>query len=667
MATQYLTPGANWSGGTTFVPTGAASNIAAITDSSDSSYILRDLNTVTGSYAFELSNYTLAANERIQSVRVNLRILTNNAATATTGKLYVKQGYITDRPSKTTRYGTADQFLGIKSVATWVYGARRTKAPDGADWDQDRLNAFAVQVTDYAGSGPDRMRILEAQVEVVVNTKPTITLTAPSTTVTDTSRPAVNWTYTDTEGDAQTHYRVKVFTQAQYTASDFSPDTSTAAQDTGEVASADAGTAIGDDLTNGATYRVYAKAGHTLGSTVFWSDWQYVEFSVTYDSQPAPYLSASYSPSLNRVALNAVASTNYMTDDDATFESTIGGWVQGAACTIQRTTTQAYIGAASLEITASSGSTMSARSSRYTVPSDGQYVSGTFWTRPSAIARVVNARFRFSNAADTTISFVDGATSTQTVGAWKQYSVSGAIPAGATHVQLVAQVASPTAGDIHYVDKCALFNGTTVSWSPGGLTDAQQIVFERSDDAGVSWTEIDTVSALAPNQVGQADDHTAPRNGTPQYRARVVGTKAQNIVASPNSSLVAVRVPNDGTWWVKAVDDSSLNSGSLRITGPLNMKKDQSVGVFRPLGRSRAVVVGNEIQGYDGTYGIVAQGADEWDIVERLFFTYNGTLIVQSPFGDQKYVRVTDRSVQKSGTADLPQYRASVDYVEVDS
>ena len=87
--------------------------------------------------------------------------------------------------------------------------------------------------------------------------------------------------------------------------------------------------------------------------------------------------------------------------------------------------------------------------------------------------------------------------------------------------------------------------------------------------------------------------------------------------------------------------------------------------MFRPLGRDRAVVVTGEVYGYDGTYDVLAVGENEWATLEALLFDYTGDVVVQSPFGETRTVRIVSRSVSIDGTPALPRRIVSVGYVEV--
>lgn len=662
MSTQTLDPNANWANATRFTVTGAASAWEALSDASDSTSIIRTSASVATFIALEAGTYTLAADEQVVSVRVRARM----ARPEPTSRLFISQGYITDRNSKATTYGVADRYNGTAAIG-WVEGTARTVAPDGAPWDQERLNNLVVQLFDYATDSASRTTIYEVEVIVEITEQPTLTVDAPTGTVSDTSRPAITWTYSDTDGDEQAYYRVKIFTAAQYGAADFDPETSEAFLDTGQVTSSDPGATIATDLTNGVTHRAYVKAGQDLNGRPYWSAWAYSTFLVDFEAPPAPVISANFSTLANRVALSAQASTNILDANTASLESTLGTWSVLSSCTVARGTTQALEGTASLEVTATSTTAASAQTGLMPAPTSGVAVSGSAYIRPGGVVRQVRARLRWHDAVGAALGFSDGTLVTQVAGQWAYVTITDTPPAGATQVRMVVQIQSPTTSEVHYVDKISLHPGPTPTWSPGGLTTGQQIVIERSDDGGTTWTDLRGTPVLTDpgTQIAQVDDYEAPRDQSVQYRARAIGFRGSDAVASAYSDAAAAFVINDKTWWAKAVTEPSLNVGGLRVLEGVRSQVQEAIGVFRPRGRTTPVVVAGEIYGLDGGIDVFVGPEDDWDAVRALLLEHQGVILLQDPFSRQRYVRIVSRDLQQAGPADAPRYTVTVSFVEV--
>ncbi len=139
--------------------------------------------------------------------------------------------------------------------------------------------------------------------------RPTLTVSGPSGTVTNTLRPTVTWAFSG-DGLSQYAFTMRVFTAAQYGAGGFNPETSTATYEVAFGISSTNTHTIGTDLVAGTTYRAYLIGMQrlpnslTVHSTVDQTTLtalgatQYAQFTVN----PAP-------PSTPTVTLPANAST----------------------------------------------------------------------------------------------------------------------------------------------------------------------------------------------------------------------------------------------------------------------------------------------------------------------------------------------------------------------
>lgn len=662
MATASLDPNGDRSGSGDFTISGSASTISlALSDNNDSSFVRRTNATVEKSFVLDLGTYTLAANEAVKSVQVNVRM----ARPAAGSQLYVRQGYVTDPAAGIVRYGVADQYSGTASLYNAV-GVPRITAPDGSAWSQQSLNNLVVKVTDYASASAAITSLYELDAIVDINIRPSASVTAPTGTVTDSSRPAVAWSYSDADGDPQTVYEVKVFTAAQYGATGFSADTSTATWGSGLVTSSDTGVTIPVDLDTGTTYRAYVRVGHPIGSGNFISDWAFTTFTMNYAAPPQPALDVSFSPTFNVVYITATGRTNYLSDNDAVFTSSTGTWTAVQACALSRTTSPFLVGVASLRVDSTSGATMKARTGLYAIADDGQAISGIASLRADAVGRSCRLSLYWYDSSASLISITDGSLITDTFSAWTTASVSALPPGNAASAALGVEIQSPASGEDHFVDRVALHPGPIPTWGPGGLYASQTLLVQRSTDNGINWQDISNAAAGVPTQVAQSDDYAAVRNLTNVYRARAVGTSsAQVVLSSAWSDIAAAFVTNDGKWWFKALGSPSLNIGSARVRGPVSETIQQSVGVFRPLGRNTPVVVAGNIYGADGQYEITFIGDQEWTAAQALFLSFAGDVCVQDPFGEQKIVRIVSRGVREEGTRAQPLRTVTVGYVEV--
>lgn len=288
MAIITVRPDANISGANLYNPTGGAGSVwSNISDSSDASLIRKD-NTVSGAadVIFGIANNTILATERVKRVRLRIRAKSDT----TSGKLNC---YLGTRVNSANYFHSGYAIRGQYASITDFTGPWFTSAPDGKSWEQTRINGLRGKITEYR-DGADRSYIYEFYIDIDKSSQGSVTVSAPTGTVTNTASPDVTWAYTDPDNEAQTYYEVKVYSQAQYSAGGFSPDTSVAMWESGEVGSTDVSVPIGALLLNG-TYRAYVRAAKTVNNTPFWSDWAYSQFILSLTPPPTPTLTATWS------------------------------------------------------------------------------------------------------------------------------------------------------------------------------------------------------------------------------------------------------------------------------------------------------------------------------------------------------------------------------------
>lgn len=209
---------------------------------------------------------------------------------------------------------------------------------------------------------------------------------------------------------------------------------------------------------------------------------------------------------------------------------------------------------------------------------------------------------------------------------------------------------------------------TLTGAAPTGYS-SQYYDVHRSDNGGVVYDGVRDGERIAPNAsyVGTAVDYEAPRDTIAYYRCRAVGVDANsNEFPSAWGTVQQILITNDDTWWFKAVEDPTLNKGSIRVLKELDVLIEEPNTIFRPLGESRPIVVAGPIQGEDGGYNIKTVTETEWDNLYPLI-TYQGTILVQDPFGNQKYIRIVSRDWTAETQAGEVYRDITLRYVEVDA
>jgi hypothetical protein len=504
MAVTTVRPNATAVGGSLFTVTSAGTLEAALNDSSDSSYIQKTSTLVgTTEGIFDFGTTTISSSQRVKRVRLRARCSTPTDA----GKINT---YLGARINNANYFYSALAIRGAYTSATTFVGPWFNSAPNGTDWSQASINGLRAKVAEYADS-TDIGKIYELYMDVDIASQPTVTVSAPSGTITSTSAPDVTWAYSDSDNETQAFYQMKIFSAAQYGASGFNAATSTATYDSGQVASADQTAVVGALLLNG-TYRAYIRVAKAINGAPFWSSYAYSAFTISYTAPNVPAMAVAWSAAFGRASFTLTGSTS-------------GGY------------------------------------------------------------------------------------------------------------------------------------------------SSQYFQVQRSDDAGVTYNYIRNGSNITPNgsYVGTLDDFEAPRLVTVYYRCRSVGVDSNsNEFPSAWGTVQQVLITNDETWWLKCINNSSLNQGNVRVLKQIDVKVMEPNTVFRPLGTNRPIVVSGPIQGEDGGYNIKTVTEAEWDAIQPLI-NFQGTLLVQDPYGNQKYIRIVNRQWQAETQAGNIYRDINLTYVEVDA
>jgi hypothetical protein len=598
MAVTTIRPDADGTGVANFLKVGAAATkVAGLADDVNTTGIKKD-GSLTGtqkcSFLFP-NTVTLSATEKVRQVRLRVKVKTPD----NTGKFDAQLGILL---SGTSSYTTPIAVRGQFTTETLFTGAWYSSAPDGQEWTQSRLDGLRAQFSEYR-EDTFQATLNEVYIDIDVASQPTVNVTSPtsatdlstatitiaspavitnnahgltlgtpvfftttgalptgliqnnvyyvtnpatntfnlSTTyanavagtkinttgtqsgthtlfsmsvVSATSSPTLEWTYTDSDGDQQDYYQIKIFSFAQYTTVGFNPVSSVPVYDSGEIASNDLSTGVTDGtLLEDGVYRVYIRAGKVIAGNILYSDWDYSQYVQDVAPPTVPTLTATYDSNSNYVTLNAT----------------------------------------------------------------GASISG--------------------------LGF-----------------------------------------------------------------DSQYFKIMRSDDGATNWVNVRGAINVVPDGsfIVSVIDHEAPRGQSVLYRVHSVGVDGENLSVSNWSSSVSVNVTNDKTWWFKAVNDSDLNIGGVKVANGTQEGFVESVAIFRPLGRTTPVVVAGYVYGNDGQYTITAISDSEFNSLVPIL-RYQGKLLVQDPYGTQKYVRLLSRSWQAGGTSGRRLRRISVDYVEIEA
>jgi hypothetical protein len=440
--------------------------------------------------------------------------------------------------------------------------------------------------------------------EVVYNERPVVVVTAPSGTVIN-SRPTVTWTYTDPEGDPQTHYQVKIFDAATYGAVGFSADTSTPAWDSGKVVGSSL-SALSGTLTNGTTYKAYVKAwqADVAGAEHYslWDDGS--AFTITINPPATPVLTATLDQTMAAVLLSISGRDNELTYNQSSLETDTTGWTAGASTTMTRTTAAGTFlhGVAGLSlqrITSIGLITAQTLAGVLGVPVVvGQQYTAVASFKAAATLRSCRVDIVWYNAAGGVISTSNGVASNDAVGSWTQLTCTATAPALAAFAAVLVNAGvggTAAISEIHYVDQISIAPGASTTWTRGGLVNtSQRFIVERQTGAG-AWEAVRELYLDATDppvgQIVTTYDSQIPHGLAFHYRARVLSlADGVSWVEGANTANTSdLNMPLASGWWLKDPYDQAKNM-KIRVSEVPKFELPKPMTTGHALGSTENVV-----------------------------------------------------------------------------
>lgn len=517
MAIFTLRPNANWNNDSLFTVTGGGTVHAALADDSDATFIKRTSTTIPAAYETEFGTTTLSANEQVVSVNVRARI-----EVGTAGIAQFSLGVITDRNGRTVFYSVPITKLNTLALSTVDLAINLTSAPNGAVWTQTLIDNLVVKFADNSTASADRTTVFELFIDVVTTARPTVTVTAPTGTITDTSFPSVVWAYADADGDPQSAYEVKIFDAATYGGAGFSPSTSKPVVETGIVTSSNNGQTLEADLANATTFRAFVRVAQLSNGINFFSDFAFSEFSLSVEAPATPSVSAFLEEDTGSVTITIFGRTNVLSANQASLETNTDGWVSLTNCVITRSTAQSSNGSASLALTASASGDMVATTTTATAFTVTPFTkfSATAEFRSAATPRSTAVGIIFRNAAGSTISTIFGTEGNDSTSAFTQRVVTSVAPATAVTAIVAVKVIGAATSEVHFVDKIGFHAGDEPFWTRGGFSNFSFDV-ERADNGSTTFLPIRNSPVTASlAQVATLRDFEVPIDTTVIYRSK---------------------------------------------------------------------------------------------------------------------------------------------------
>lgn len=632
--------------------------IGALNDADNNTYVQKTSNTVGAAAAWGITNWTIPAGEVVKRVRWKL---TRTASVSGASKPILAVSFY----SETT--GNLTAFTNYTTAATNQVetGPWHFTSPNGGTWGQSTLNTTSVYTYDYTGTAAVKTQIKRIQIEIETSDAPTVSgvVTAPATPITNDLTPNVSWTYSDSDGDPQNAFQVKVFTQAQWSAGGFSPTTAVGTYDFVGTGSGTTHTITQTLPSNETDMRVYVRAnsipsGSTLSAQ--WSSWAFYQFTTAVAPPATVDIARVDSGSFQTYTIKG--RRNELTDAYSTFESSIGGLLNASNATgiVRDNSYGAFHGTYYGVYNSSAAGASIIRPSAQTgaaVPGDIRSATA----RLSTFGLTRNARLGIYWFGANTTTW-GSSTSIVTLPTWTEVRIDNAVaPASTTgwtwRLEFTANAGSES---IFFDAVSAHVNGPGL-WSGPGYTNYEyKIVRSTNESLLQDWRP------LTGTQQEAYFDLFAARGVNNGIKVKTRGVHSDSGVTIESDWVTSTGTPATANDWQFKTNDpvEGLLFVAQKVTAS-DATVNESKGVFYPLGANKAVVVGGSIFGIDGTYTVVTTTQAEYDNLMK-FVKASVPVLVQDPWGDQKWCRFIERGFSESNTQAKPIRTFNLQYVEVD-
>lgn len=415
---------------------------------------------------------------------------------------------------------------------------------------------------------------------------PTIIVDGPTGTI-GSAQPDVTYTGTPSSGSQILDYRVVVYSSDQYGASGWTPPaeaqgstvTTPNTWDSGVVSGNPTSVQVGTPLDNAVSYRAYVNLEETNS---VWGDWQYTSFTVSFDPPATPTLTATpdTDPTTGapRVALAIQGHDNLLSADDASFEGGVGTWGSGFISTAAQTTAESLDGTHSLAVTSTGTGTMSNR----TALSDAPVVASAPYvvfarSRANTTGRTCYVESQWFDSSGSTISSLDGPTTSDTSSGWTAAVGAGAAPTNAAAADVQVYWENVVSGEEHFIDEAGLFPGSP-GYEQQVLLDGAVALWPLGESSGATQvsdlaTETEDATPGAGIAFGQPGPlGTFPGRTTADFPGNASITIPNGLLnAFPLTLEAWIKTPGTGVsdvWqWILSSNPASGNSVWWGTTG----------------------------------------------------------------------------------------------------
>ncbi len=476
---------------------------------------------------------------------------------------------------------------------------------------------------------------------------PTVVVTAPTGTVT-TGRPLVDWTATPGTGASITGYRIRLFTSTKYTAAGFTPGTSTATWDSGQIAGNPGTAKVGITLVASKTYRAYVRVAET-GTE--YSAWAYSTFTTDYTVPAAPTVTATATTAASGypiIRLTIQCHANLLTATSASGISTVGQWVDTTDVTVATGSPAHTTGltgpSTAIKLTASAAATVSARTKTgvtafaHVVAGATYLIMGKFMAGTGTV-RTCHIGYTFYKSTGASISSGTASVIKETLTSFTRSYTHVTAPTGAAYVSLKAVVASSASGQVHWVGDIAVIPGSGTVWSGGGDVGNTKLYITRSPGTVTTnptnpktWyvRHASTLNrtTVPVTQKVTIDDYECVPNTHYTYTAYEVVTSLHKASAGGVSNTAMI-TPSGNGWWMVIPTTYTITCNAQPVTFKPQVTEQSTAHLV--LGQHYPIVVSSAMGGQDGSVTFETFSATDYTDLQKILQSQQ-VAFLQNPY-----------------------------------
>jgi hypothetical protein len=251
------------------------------------------------------------------------------------------------------------------------------------------------------------------------------------------------------------------------------------------------------------------------------------------------------------------------------FETNTTGWTGGSGVTLTRDTTQFYMGAASMRANRASGSNAYSYFTNTTMnAAAGDKLKATMWGKALiSLSGQARVKVNYINSLGTQVGSSTGDYVSLSLTEWKEFNVTGVMPATAVRAEVVIEVVAGTAGASGmYIDNAKLENLTNISSNHFCLDN---ITLKYDSDLLVNKVKVTETNSSTSATATNTASVSANGEQSAQYSVIFDHLNSSNTLAN-----MATRISNSAT--IKQIDQVSVPA--IRDNGLVSYVVDYDIG-----------------------------------------------------------------------------------------